>query len=510
MFGLASDARSDRDLSSLLLVICALTLVYVALVYAPYRLIDDNWLMRGDDPRDSYPGLGFIAVVQGRPVFAGLIWLSRALAHRIGSEAAMAVLRALGIFGLSIFAWLLHRFTVRQGFPRPASLAIAIGAATLPAFQVYVAAGPWLTLPLAVSAAAVVILSRDQTAWRACTAVALFALSLATYQATPFIAIPLVMLILLDRPMVRDALRTTVWIGGSLLVALAIYYVLWRLAYHIGFGTAQMRYNPTALIDDPLTRASQFWSSRVPQAFKLWGISADRHGRSYVPLVSAAVIAIGIVAHGWALRTKRGRAWAVKQTASVVALFCAAFVASDIATLISPTLILSYTTIVGASLCVYFAFCWSLVVIARTMKLASVAVLVVVCAAGMAMAQMTVVREFVLPLNSEAAKFRLAVRSYIEEHGHQPDRVQIFRRPWRDDDYAAWAEFAWRNLDHEFYAHWFVLNQFADMDLNADVEVVVLNDTGKDRTVYPAQRVLPPGDVLIYDAERGTGPDRPR
>jgi hypothetical protein len=48
------------------------------------------------------------------------------------------------------------------------------------------------------------------------------------------------------------------------------------------------------------------------------------------------------------------------------------------------------------------------------------------------------------------------------------------------------------------------------MGLDGDVEVVVLNDTGKDRSLYPARRLIPPGNVLIYDAERGTGPDRPR
>src|SRR4051812_34642011 len=132
MFGIAGEARSDRDLRALLFIICGLALVYAALVYAPYRLLDDNWLLRGDDPQGSYPGLGFVSFVQGRPVFAALIWLSRALAHQVGSEATITVLRALGIVGLSIFAWLLHRFIERQGFARAASLAISVGATTLP------------------------------------------------------------------------------------------------------------------------------------------------------------------------------------------------------------------------------------------------------------------------------------------------------------------------------------------------------------------------------------------
>jgi hypothetical protein len=503
MFGVSSEARADRDLRSLLVIISALTLVYAALVYAPYRLIDDNWLLRGYDPPGSYPGLGFVAFVQGRPVFAALIWLSRALAHQIGSEAAIAVLRALGIAGLSIFAWLLHRFIGRQGVGGAASLAIAVGAATLPAFQIYVAGGPWLTLPLVLSAAAAVILSGHRAAWRASTAVALFGLSLATYQATPFIAIPLAMFSILSRPGDRDALRAAAWIVGCLFIALAIYYVLWRLLYHLDIGAlSDRRYNPTALIKDPLTRLSQFWSRRVPQAFKLWDVSA---GRSNVPWLSTGVAFIGIGAHGLALCHKRGWAGAAVETALLAALFCAAIVASDTATLASDTLILSYTTVAGASLCVYLGLCWSLVVIARTIKLAPITVLVVVCVSGMVAAQMTVVRQFVLPLNLEATNFRSAVRAYIAERGHQPDRIQISVPPWRDEEHSSFAEFSWRNLDSGFYAYWFVLNHFADMGLDGDIEVVELNGGGKDRTLHPARRPLPQGDTLIYDASRGVG-----
>jgi hypothetical protein len=504
MFRIAGEDRWRRDLKSLLVIICALTLVYAALVYAPYRLLDDNWLLRGYDPTGSYPGLGFIAFVQGRPIFAALIWLSRALAHQIGSEPAMMVLRALGIGGLAVFAWLLHRFIERLGVGRAASLAIAIAAATLPTFQIYVGDGPWLTLPLVLSAAAVGFLSEGQTAWRASAAVVLFGLSLATYQATPFIAIPLAMFAFISRPLTdSDSLRAAAWVVGCLFMALAIYYVLWRLAYLVEIGTStDIRYNPTALINDPLIRASQFWSLRVPQAFKLWDVSVAQNN---VPLVSAVVILIGLGVHALTLLTKQSLAGAIIETALRVAFFCAAFVVSDTAALASPILLQSYTTVVGPSLCVYLALCWSLVVIARTIKLVPAAPLMVVCVSGMIAAQMTVVRRLVLPLNLEAANFRSAVRAYIAEHGRQPDRVQVSARPMRQDQ-DVYQEYVWKNLHHEFYVHWFILNQFADMGLDGDVEVVVLNGAGSDRTLYPARRPLPQGDVFVYDAGRGAGP----
>src|SRR5689334_16028218 len=96
--------------SDLVLILAAVAVVYFSLVYAPYRLLDDNWILRGYDPKGSYPSIPFIVVVQGRPIFATMIWLSRALASAIGSEAAIATIRALGILGLSAFAWLLSRF----------------------------------------------------------------------------------------------------------------------------------------------------------------------------------------------------------------------------------------------------------------------------------------------------------------------------------------------------------------------------------------------------------------
>jgi len=486
--------------SDLLLILAAVAVVYFSLVYAPYRLLDDNWILRGYDPKGSYPSIPFVAVVQGRPIFAAMIWLSRELASAIGSEAAIAMIRALGILGLSAFAWLLSRFIQAQGLPRGESVLIGIGAATLPAFQIYVAGGPWLTLPLVLSAVAVTLLFERQTLQQAAIAVVLLGLSFATYQATPFVAIPMVLLAMFLQPTFGNgALRASVWTAACFVAALVIYYALWRLTHlaALGPGGGEERYSPGNMVRDMAERASGFWSLRIPQAFRLWDVRPTAGIFMRLPI---AVVVAGLMANAMLVYRKSGLAVCVADGTARVTTFLAAVVASDFAALISLWPIQSYSTISAMSLVIYLSLCWAIIAITRAFQVRAAIGLAALCIVGAVAAQVTVVTRLVIPLNAEALQFRAAVRTYVAQHGHAPDIIRIHARP-QHLDRGAYQEFSWRNLQLAFYAHWFVVNQLKDMGLGENVELTVIAEDG-ELTTFAATRAIPPTEPLMIGLDR--------
>jgi hypothetical protein len=77
--GSSRDA-AQTDFRAAVLIFSALFFALSSPIVFPYLLMDDNWIMRGNDQRGSYPSLEFIGALQGRPIFAALIHLSRLLA----------------------------------------------------------------------------------------------------------------------------------------------------------------------------------------------------------------------------------------------------------------------------------------------------------------------------------------------------------------------------------------------------------------------------------------------
>jgi hypothetical protein len=490
-------SRIDPDF---VLILAAVAVVYLSLVYAPYRLLDDNWILRGHDPKGSYPSIPFIAVVQGRPIFATMIWLSRELASTIGSEAAIAAIRALGIVGLSVFAWLLARFIQARGLPRLESILIGVGAATLPTFQIYIAGGPWLTFPLVLSAMAVTMLYERQSHRQAAIAVILFGLSFATYQATPFVAIPMVLLAMLFQPTIgRGVLRASAWTAACFIAALVIYYALWRLTHlgALGPGGGEARYSPGNTVRDIAERASQFWSLRIPQAFGLWDV---RPVAGIVMRLCVVAIVAGLAANATLVYRKSGLAACIADGTARAAGFLAAVVASDFAALVSLWPIQSYSTISAMSLVVYLSVCWAIIAISRAFHARAAVGLAALCIFGAIAAQVTVVTKLVIPLNAEASRFREAVLTYVAQHGHAPDSIRLHARP-QHLDRGAYQEFNWRNLQLPFYAHWFVVNQFKDMGLGDNVELTVIGDDG-ELTTFAATRPIPATEPLVIGPER--------
>jgi hypothetical protein len=482
------------------LILCASCLVYLSFVVVPYRLSDDNWLLRGSDPSGSYPGLDFIAYVQGRPVFAAMIWMSRHLARAFPIEA-MAILRLGGIVLLGVFGFILFRFLCRVGWRGRLALLASIGAISLPTFQIYIGAGPWLTVPLVLSAIACLVLAGERSFSSAVVAVILLVLSFATYQSTPFIAVPLALSSIMISPLMdRRAISTALWIMVNLLIALAIYYVLWRAAFATMMGGIdEHRYNPTSLTASSYgLRMYSFWTLRLPQNLRLWDI---RNGNGPYETITMWIVLLGLLAHCLGLGRKIGAGSLVRELFIRCGLFIVCVLLSDFAALASPLLIVSYTTTTGLSLCIYFAVIWSLFEISSLFNRRADVPLAILAVAGLLIGQATALTALVIPLRAEIVQFREAVVAYVNKYGHQPDHVVVYVQP---AGYAGafFAEFSWRNLQHEFYVHWFVKNQFSDLALNPDIELTILEGVSSPKTVHVASRALPDTAPLVFDGRR--------
>ena len=489
---------------NLVLILCVSCFTYLGFVAAPYRFIDENWLLRGSDPSGpypgSYPGLDFIAYVQGRPIFAALIWGTR-LSARVFPVDAIVILRLGGVVLLGLFGFVMFRFLCRVGWRgRPALLA-AIGALSLPTFQIYVGGGPCLTVPLLLSAIACLALAGERTLSSTVVAVILLVLAFATYQSTPFVAVPLALASIMICPVMdRRAISTALWIMVNVLIALAIYYVLWRLVFATMTGGAdEQRYSPTSVVGLSRIRMSQFLMMRLPQNLRLWDIRSSSGPYEYVTM---SIVFLGLLAHWLRLRSKIGIGPSIRELSIRCGLFAVCLLAADFAALASPQPILSYTTTTGLSLCIYFAVIWSLFEISSLFHRRADAALGILAIGGLLIGQATALTALVLPLRTETLQFRGAVIGYIEKYGRQPYHVVVYIRPSRKDgDGAFFQEFSWRNLQHEFWALWFVRNQFSDLALDPDIEITLL-DGGSQKLVLGATRPLSDTVPLVFDGRQ--------
>jgi hypothetical protein len=484
---------------NLVLILCASCFSYLSFVVAPYRLLDDNWLLRGSDPDGSYPGLDFIAYVQGRPAFAAMIWASRRLAHAFPIDA-IAILRLGGVVLLGLFGVVLFRLLCRVGWHSRLAFLASVGAISLPTFQIYIGGGPWLTVPLVLSAIACLLLAGERSFSAAAVAIILLVTSFAIYQSTPFIAVPLTVASIMIRPVMdRRAISTALWIMINLLIAMAIYYVLWRVVFATMTGGAdEQRYSPTGVVGLSRIRMSQFLTMRLPQNLRLWDI---RNGSDLYENVTMSVILLGLLAHWLRLRSKIGTGPSTRESLIRCGLFTVCLLAADLAALASPQPIMSYTTTTGLSLCIYFAIVWSLFEISSLFHRRADVPLAILAISGLLIGQATALTTLVLPLRVETIQFRAAVIAYIDEYGHQPDHVVVHIQPSRYT--AAFAqEFSWRNLQHEFWAHWFVKNQFSDLSLDPDVEIALLEGVASPTTVHGATRPLSDTAPLVFDGRQ--------
>jgi hypothetical protein len=484
------------------LLAAALAAAYAPVWTQPYLFLDDNYVVRGHDPEDVHPNIyGLHGVIQGRPVIAALFGLTR-LATAAGGPDAMAWVRLAGAVGVAAFGALLWMRLSGALGSRVAAFAAALAIASLPSFQVVVAAGPWLAAGLLLAGAAFLAAERALEAsagpprrragWMA-GAVCLLGLSLGVYQATAqaYVALVLLGFLFADRPASAPALRrcaahAAVWAG-----TVAAYWAAWSVVYRIAFPSlAEGRYSPGNVTADLGGKLAWYLDVRLPQVLNLWDVEAGGDRLALAGAAALAVIAAGLAAE--VVRRLRAEGPAgLAQPAVRAAGAVAALVAADAAALAARETFATYTTALPVALAAGFVLLRAAYELVRP-PAARAALLSAVALAGLASAHVQVRDRFASPLSREADLVADALLSVPAGAVADPVVVRVADRPPGD---RAFGEYAWNNLNHEFYVHWFVRNQLWRLGLDQAGPAVVA--IGRDGVRMPPMTLGPPGDGAV-------------
>lgn len=492
--------------------------VYGSTVFMPFLLKDETWLLRGYDEAGAYPSLRKgVALDQGRPVFAVLLFATRLLASVTSQLDAIVVMRAVAILCLAIFSYLLFRLFISCRIDRYSAACLALASSTLPSMQVYVSNATWLCIPLVVVTCAVVLVrerwdsclaSRRLLIIAAITQIAAFIATLATYQSVVLVAVPLVLFVFLTKPLSQFWSRETgfaAFTAANAVLALGTYTVVWHIAgtlLHTG-GSTWARYG----IDGVELAFSDFnflLAHRLPQALNLWNLSLHR----YIYL-AVAVLLIGILCRIAVTRARSSTALSsviadlsIKSLAVVAALAIA-----DIIPLASKQPLYSYTTLTALSLSVFLAAAWSVTYIlqiwdtqARKLTRAAFTVFLLV---GTVSASYGTFNYFAYPIWSETEFVRRAVRAAVSE-GIPINKIEVIgaRKP---GNYPQLQEFSWGNLDHSFYIYWLIRNVLRQEGLNDDVDIDALSAPFSPPVLMSARREPElAGITVLIDPARQT------
>jgi hypothetical protein len=507
----------------------AALLTYLPACTLPYVLLDDNWIIRSGDGNKPYPDLdNFVALTQGRPVFALLLKATRLAASSLGMETLRHV-RFLSVFFLGGFAFLLYLWLRRFGIPTAAAVACAAAAITLPAFQMYVAGGPWLTVPLVMTAGAMHLLHTAACApglrrpgrWlRAYGAFLLLLLSLATYQTTALVSLSFLLFALLTaRPgRVRPGeLRFLSVAACVIFTSVLVYYLVWQVAYFAAFpADTESRYNPNALIDlddESLgSRVIECTTTRVPQNFNLWAITKERTGFYYFTVAAAlGGFLAGIV------RERRDGLSALRiglGTLGKVVVGTCLLVFTDLFALASGMPIQSYTSTLAFSLAVFLVVVWGAAgavlclpegLLARPRLRdgsALLAAALVLLAAGVA--QKSVTRRMAVPLWLERAFERDRLLAWCREHAdNPPSSILVYTRKENFGD-SGFQEFTWSNFSQSFYCYWFTRNNLDSLGIDSNKVRIDVFDRSAEKLIPDPRLGMPPAgpDLLEIDFSR--------
>lgn len=463
----------------------------------PYRLADDNWILRGFDPRGSYPSLEFVALVQGRPLFAVMLWLSRRLSDMIGIHAIVAI-RLAGVLVLSVCIWQMSILLRNIGWSRNVAILSALTIGTLPSFQIIITGGPWLAVPLMLSLSACIIierLPRDNLDYRYISAaIAMIVAAFSVYQSIPFVIIAFLFVMLLSKreaSIPEETVRAAVYAVVILFVSLAVYYATWRVAFNfVQSGVFENRYNPTSYNTKIAERIAYFFERRVPHVLSLWYVNNSRIWIYSIPAI--VIISLGLMSDALVARQKFGMYAALKRLTIVVVAAAVSFLAADFAAIVSSAPQSSFTTSVALSTLVGLLIAWSIssvteLVVSQTIALkekvqfASIACL---AAVGCILANNSTLVRFSMPLwmTSEIIKSSVLI---AREAGNNSKLIHVFERS-KFFDPDGRSEFGWSNLNDPFYIRWMTKNALRDIGLSDDVKIVVFGNDGEIIRTFPA------------------------
>jgi hypothetical protein len=484
-----------------LVLVLLVMMVYVPVLFFPYLLLDDNWLVRGSN---DVPYFGFIGGIQGRPVFGVLIGLTRLIISNSDEPnhvmIVMTLVRGLAIVGLCGFAvgffkWLLiWGHTLRVAF---VTVAVTL---TLPSLAMYVLGGPWLTVALVGSLLSVyfiwyaVVADNHLTAvlW-ALGALLLLGLCWATYQGTAPVAAALVMVVFIGSTQ-KDwewtqnfqslSQRARFVLLGTLvfLFSLFLYLVFWMVSFNLLIGEiSETRYSPYAINMLTTSKLAYFFESRLVQIMNLWSVSSlSKSVFFWVSLVSVLLA----VTRDWFSQQSTVFVLA-KWLLVLVGLLLMDFPAlSGNASANNPVPVFSYMT--SGALAVAFAGIFSyrfypLLVDAGRPRRDSV-VTFFIGAVALTLSMRLVLMNFAVPLWLEYRYVRSEVELFKTTHG-AIEGVRIAERK-QSLLGTGLQEFSWSNLQSAFYIHWMIKNVLDELNLKSRIRIDVMTAEG-DVVVSP-------------------------
>ncbi len=267
-------------------------LIYTPVILYPYLLADSNWIVRGLDA--GYPTLNYISLTQGRPVFAGIIWLSRYVTSNLTHIDAIRVteLSAISLFtvwAISFYYWL--KPITNDSIPR---ILVVVGLSTMPAFQMFIFGGPWLSVGLVSSIIASFYIKASlesqgsQRLNKQIISTLLMVFCWSLYQPIPLMILGYFVFLWTNsfyqinksndvtvfNDRVQQIFKEFTAVVILLLISLLIYTLLWWCALQLAPQAQDTRYSLTSI--DFLSvglKLTYFITERLPQAMNLWSIA---------------------------------------------------------------------------------------------------------------------------------------------------------------------------------------------------------------------------------------------
>jgi hypothetical protein len=511
-------------------------LAYSSAVYFQYYLSDDLWLFRPQE--EGFPNIFFISFVQGRPIFALFIQLSREL-HDVFGPIAVSIIRFQGIFFLALFGvgvafWV--KVWVRSEW---AALVVAIVLVTLPTSQMYVVGGPWFAWAWAFAAWAPYLL-RSQFAYRHKMSgrlrilfiLAGLCLCFGTYQATPFVFISLLIVpLVFDSEAAQKNIKLLVFLVLVFGAALAAYWATWLLMNVILNVSGDGRYSPRSHLSSLshlFNQATMVFEAlrynRLPVLSAWWDVRSSAPDRTW--FMVSVIIAGAIVS---ILRTLNLREILVRAAFWGGAILL--FVFSDLPALSNSQAlnVLSYMT--GGPIGISFAllFLGALVGLVRGLqslpavrdfknrRLVPVALsagVVAIVAMGM-MASYTSTAYYVLPAWFEQAAARSQIREALTKVD-QITTIKAYTNTMRSLSSNGRGEFGWSNFGGSFYLHWLLRRILDDLDQNSSIRIDVVDGRGNVLT-WPKYDVVPTDEgrvtvdlrTFFLDRDSSSRPSQP-
>ncbi|MCC7000012.1 MAG: hypothetical protein IT370_35765 [Deltaproteobacteria bacterium] len=282
-----------RDSHIGMLLAAALLLTYAAVIVTPYAVTDDwvNFAFAKMGQKVSVAAIPAGRVIDGILVGYSFYWTPRL--------EDLRWLRLLGVLGIALLAWLLHRELSRAGWSRGRAACVAYLMCVTPAFQV---CAPWTTMwPVFFSAAWAGLACHasrkamdarghlSRVLWSFGGALLLF-LSVTVYQVTMMFYVVFAAIDLYGQGDVAPRFwRRFIWHSGFLIGGLFIGWLAFKIGFHYYY-----------FVSDPVRtkvqaeawgdKLSWFWSWPLRDTLQLLKVRPSEH----LPLLSALFIFPGL------------------------------------------------------------------------------------------------------------------------------------------------------------------------------------------------------------------------